>query len=310
METIPSPEIASPEQKTVRSAASRCAFAVILFQIFASLAMLPVSLCLGFLPWSAWEAGWANNLERILDVLAEVPALLVVWAILFRTIPKAEAPSERLPFSIGRLAFFLPCMILVSYVGGMITEIPGFFGVPLYSATALAFRGVSIWVMVLSAVVFAPVVEELLFRKFMLDRLSGFHPMTAILFTALLFGLAHGNLEQFVGAFLDGILLGIVYYRTQNVVYPILLHATSNGLAVLSGVISNEWVVHGIYLALGLIGLFLLIRYRKQFLPIPSGHPRYGKAFFANAGWIVVLILFGASIIVREVTNIISILRS
>lgn len=301
METIPSQEITVPEQKTVRRTASLCAFAVILFQIFASLSSLPTTVLLGYLPQDAWEAGWTRNLDRVLSVLFEVPALLAVWAVFFRNIPKTKATSERLPFSVGSLMFFIPCAILMSYFGAMIGEIPSLFGVSLYSASETVFKDTSVWVMVLSAVVFAPVVEELLFRKFMLDRLSGFHPMTAILFTALLFGLAHANLRQFIGAFFSGFLFGIIYYHTQNIWYTILLHAATNALAVLSSVISNDWVIHGIYLALSLIGLFLLIRYRKRFLPIQSDHPRYGKAFFVNAGWIVACIVFLALFVLTEI---------
>ncbi len=308
METVPSPEIGFPDQKTVRSAASRCAFSVILYYIFGNLLAAPLLVAVMYLPNGSLDSVWLSNLELLLSSVIGVIAVLIAWAILLRSMPKAEAPEASVPLSIRRLAFYLPCTIAVMLAGGLITAIPKLFGVKTYDVgTQSALAEASLWAKVLSAVLLAPVTEELFFRKLMLDRLSGFHPTTAILYTALLFGLTHGNFSQFISAFLGGVLLGIIYFRTQNILYPILLHASVNTIAVFSGLIggaAGEWIGNGILLLLVLFGVFLLIRYRKRFLPIPSGHPRYGKAFFVNVGWIVFCILFVLLIVFREAGSI------
>ena len=77
-------------------------------------------------------------------------------------------------------------------------------------------------------VVLAPIVEELIFRKLIIDRLSIYGDKSAILFSAVAFGLMHGNLYQFFYATLLGLLLGYVYAKTRNVKYTIFMHTIVN----------------------------------------------------------------------------------
>ena len=86
-------------------------------------------------------------------------------------------------------------------------------------------------------VVAAPLFEELLFRGIILDGLlKNYQPVRAIVFSALMFALVHGNLSQGVGAFLGGIVMGWIYWKTQSVLPGILIHFFNN-LASFVGVI-------------------------------------------------------------------------
>ena len=83
--------------------------------------------------------------------------------------------------------------------------------------------------------ILAPVAEEMVFRGAILRKLLAvvgekWH-WPAILFSAVLFGVAHGNIAQFVHAFLMGILLGWMYYRSRSVVPGIALHWVNNTIA-------------------------------------------------------------------------------
>ncbi len=77
-------------------------------------------------------------------------------------------------------------------------------------------------------VIAAPVVEELLTRKFLMDRILVYGEKTAIVVSALLFGLMHGNLYQFFYAFGVGLILAYAYVRTGNVMGTIALHMAIN----------------------------------------------------------------------------------
>ena len=83
---------------------------------------------------------------------------------------------------------------------------------------------------VLTMVVIAPVMEELLFRKLLLDRLTTFGERGAILFSALAFSLFHGNLYQIFYAFGIGVLFGYLYVRTRRIRYTVIMHAVINFL--------------------------------------------------------------------------------
>ena len=86
----------------------------------------------------------------------------------------------------------------------------------------------SLWAVILSAVILAPIMEELIFRKLVLDRLAGYGPAVAMSVSALVFGLAHGNFYQFFYAFLLGLIFAYIYLRTGKVRYSMMLHMMVN----------------------------------------------------------------------------------
>ncbi len=85
-----------------------------------------------------------------------------------------------------------------------------------------------VWVIILVAVIIGPIVEELIFRKLLMDKLGIYGDRIAIVVSAVAFGLFHGNLYQFFYATLLGLVLAYIYSRTSNIIYPILMHMTLN----------------------------------------------------------------------------------
>ncbi|MDR0940095.1 MAG: CPBP family intramembrane metalloprotease [Mediterranea sp.] len=90
------------------------------------------------------------------------------------------------------------------------------------------------WTGILAIVLIGPVMEELLFRgaitRLLLHRFR--RPAAGILISALIFGVCHFNPAQMLPAFLLGILLGWVYYRTRKLSVCILMHVFNNSLSV------------------------------------------------------------------------------
>lgn len=77
----------------------------------------------------------------------------------------------------------------------------------------------------------AALLEEFLFRYILqnlLLRIIG--PALAIITTAVLFGSGHGYQGEIgiVGATISGLLWGWIYYRTNDLTYPLLLHMLFN----------------------------------------------------------------------------------
>jgi membrane protease YdiL (CAAX protease family) len=85
-------------------------------------------------------------------------------------------------------------------------------------------------VMIITAVICAPIFEEIIFRGIIQKGLinKGVEPWKAILFASIIFGLVHANPWQFVGAVLLGCVLGLVYYKTKSLLLPMLLHGFNN----------------------------------------------------------------------------------
>lgn len=80
-------------------------------------------------------------------------------------------------------------------------------------------------------VIFAPILEELIFRGVILSYLLRHKSeWAAILFSAFLFGLIHLSPDQIFFAFFAGIFLGYVYIKSKNILVPIFFHALNNAI--------------------------------------------------------------------------------
>ena len=91
-----------------------------------------------------------------------------------------------------------------------------------------------VWITLISVSVFAPFFEEWLCRGIILrGLLKRVKPAWAIVISAAIFGLIHGNLWQAIPAFIIGVILGYVYYRTGSLKLTMLMHCVNNTLSVI-----------------------------------------------------------------------------
>ncbi len=87
----------------------------------------------------------------------------------------------------------------------------------------------------LTAAVAAPLFEEFLFRGFLLPSLTRYVPVwVSISLSGLLFGVAHLSLSEIIPLTTLGIILGVVYSRTRNLLAPMLLHSLWNSTTLIS----------------------------------------------------------------------------
>ena len=88
---------------------------------------------------------------------------------------------------------------------------------------------------VLFMVILAPVIEEYIFRKQLIDRMHIYGEKLAVITSALMFGLFHGNLSQLFYAFALGLVFGYVYLKTGKLRYSIGLHMLINFIGSVVG---------------------------------------------------------------------------
>jgi membrane protease YdiL (CAAX protease family) len=116
---------------------------------------------------------------------------------------------------------------------------------------------------IVTTVLLAPVLEEMLFRGLILESIKQKRGATAaVMLSALLFGLVHFPiLPQMLNAFVMGVMLGYVYVLTNSLVAVIIIHAANNALSflfmeitdgqqvTLNGMLDNEllyWIIYGV----------------------------------------------------------------
>lgn len=77
-------------------------------------------------------------------------------------------------------------------------------------------------------VIVAPIVEEYVFRKVIVDRTVRYGQGIAVVVSGLMFGLFHGNLNQFAYAVVLGAFFAFIYVKTGNLKITIAMHAIVN----------------------------------------------------------------------------------
>jgi membrane protease YdiL (CAAX protease family) len=93
---------------------------------------------------------------------------------------------------------------------------------------------------VLSAVVIAPLVEEMLFRGFIqsLFRSVLNRPWVAIFCASTFFSVSHANAEHWPALFVLSLGIGYAYEKSGSLWRPIFMHVLFNGIMVFSFLIN------------------------------------------------------------------------
>ena len=101
----------------------------------------------------------------------------------------------------------------------------------------------SIVLFVIFGIVFAPLLEEIIFRGFIFTALMDLYgwkvavPVTSVLFAALHISQLTGNLPTVVLILLVGYVLTVVRHRTDSVIPSIIIHTTYNATVFAAGVL-------------------------------------------------------------------------
>jgi len=94
---------------------------------------------------------------------------------------------------------------------------------------------ITIYTVLFISVFMAPICEELFFRSFVfMGLLKGMPLGVAIVFSALIFAVAHGDVGSFFVLFFIGLALAFLRWRTRSIWPGILLHLLNNFVASLT----------------------------------------------------------------------------
>lgn len=149
----------------------------------------------------------------------------------------------------------------------------------------LNVNGVGEWVaMLLSAVVFVGIFEEMLFRGFVQNAFEQRHqPAFAIFITAILFGAVHLNPWWFLQFIFIAFILGVLAWKSDSIIPGAIVHAQNNLTALLLNNLTEEtsnpllgWQGHVhpllLFAAVAALayGLWLFYRYCEEEVQIPT----------------------------------------
>lgn len=145
-------------------------------------------------------------------------------------------PQKKMKAGSIFVAFFMAyaMAMITNIIGLLLTSIINAFhnGVNMTDLQDTMLALPSVW-LVLFVCVGAPVFEELIFRKALVDRAVYCGEGIAIAMSGVMFGLFHGNLNQFVYAAALGAFFAFIYVRTGKIRYTMILHAMVNSMATI-----------------------------------------------------------------------------
>lgn len=162
----------------------------------------------------------------------------LVLGLSLKTLPSVKI--EKRSLTIGQILILILMVYGLSQVGSLM-GMPihtGLTSIPLIGDNstddALAdlksslIIGSDTWVRIITVGILPAIFEELLFRKFMIDRTLRHGEFVSCAMSGIMFGLWHGNFQQFFFAFFLGVLFAFVYIRTGRIIYTMILHASLN----------------------------------------------------------------------------------
>ena len=177
--------------------------------------------------YNSWQFSW---------IVSVIPLYCIALPLFILTLPKLrytyQAPHKvKTPTLLLFLLISMACMTLFNYVSAYSVEmIRTLSNDMLFKQDALneMISETPIWVTALVVCIIAPIGEEFIFRKLIVDRTQAFGELSACIISGIIFGLFHGNLRQAIYAAPLGMVLAYVYIKTRNLIYPILMHMTVN----------------------------------------------------------------------------------
>ncbi len=251
---------------------------------------------------------WARHVATdVFSALIITPLILMVLRLnTFSIVPRQKMDPKTalclIPVSMG-LVYVGNIAALI--VNGILTALSG--DVPQNQLENFVSQSSPVSLMVF-AVILAPITEELLFRKFLIDPLYPYGEKVCMIVSGLMFAAVHGNFYQFFYAFLLGSLFAWVYCRTGNILYTIGLHMFVNFTGSFVPMILRSIHPYFAYVfalqmaALGILGLLLLFKHGKRALPLraPSTPLRFAPlVIVGNIGMVVFIITAGTLFIIN-----------
>lgn len=176
-----------------------------------------------------WE--WTGKMSVYLNTLATLAVIPFMYRIYKNDRIRTEKPQivlgkDRwilfLLTAIMGASAALACNIALSYVDfSSLSE--------TYKEVSKMQYSISIPMGILVYGLITPIAEELVFRGIVFKRIERYYTTAiAVIVSAFMFGIYHGNLVQGVYGFLLGLLIAVCYVQFDHILIPIMFHGAAN----------------------------------------------------------------------------------
>ncbi|MBR3840586.1 MAG: CPBP family intramembrane metalloprotease [Erysipelotrichales bacterium] len=199
---------------------------------------------------------------------------LPLFYMIVRHLPKLKLEDKNYKFDLKKVIYtslvLLGILYIFNFLALGITELLKLItGREIVDILENAINSTTSIYTFIFVVIIGPIMEEIIFRKMIIERTLDFGDTFAIVYSSLAFGLFHGNLNQTIYATMLGVALAYIYIKSGNIKYPILFHMIVNffGSFLMPLLIStNETlsIVISVFVIITIgIAVYTFIKYRK-----------------------------------------------
>lgn len=238
----------------------------VVYMVVKTVTMLTLAIFIPALPISGITV-WVEENSHMLSAVVNAAASVVAVCFLLNDFLKEAADSGEIDIDAGiwrqlgdffknefqKGKSFIVCIlcailgavsavglnIAIMWISNFMTRMSqtqGTLGSDQYETVKQIQYSVSIGLGLLLFGLISPLVEEIVFRGILFNRIKRFFAAKwAVLFSALLFGAFHGNMPQFVYGTCMGIFMAYCYEWTGSFYAPLLFHMAANVVVFLLG---------------------------------------------------------------------------
>ncbi len=127
----------------------------------------------------------------------------------------------------------IPLLILLSLTlrpaAGFISQLSQLFFYDMTTSSITSGVTQNFPIMLITTALLPGIIEELIFRGVVYSGLRKANPIKGIFLSALFFGIAHMNFQQFCYAFFLGIVFGFIVEASDSIFSSMIMHITFNG---------------------------------------------------------------------------------
>lgn len=175
--------------------------------------------------------------EYILILLPSILYIKIKGLSIKKTLKLNRISPKQILYVIGITIFTYPIAIFFNLI---VITVLSLFGelnqgmVPIADSAPLFLFSVFV-------IAITPAIcEEVMFRGVIMNAYENISKRKAIIYSAILFGIFHINIQNLVGPVLLGLIFGITVYKTNSIYAGMIGHGINNGIAITIGYFANK----------------------------------------------------------------------
>ena len=209
-----------------------------------------------------------GELLACLDYFSYMFIPFMMMVLILKQNPFRIVPVKR----VKDKSLFLPGIAVAlafSFVAGLLTNyiqfILGFLHLQDTSPDFTAPKSIPAFALYFFQIcILAPLCEEFIFRGVILHNLKQFGNAFAVVISAILFSMVHGDLLQMPLALLVGLVFGVMIIKSGSIWLTVVMHATVNTVSVAVDMLDTRFgdeIANYLYLGISIIAILVSIAF-------------------------------------------------